>query len=115
MSLFGINVEQHGDGHVVVAVSGELDLAVTAKLESCLADLRLGAGDTLVVDLSRLEFLDSSGLRILVVTHHRAEQEGFRFVLMRGPQPVARIFELTRMDQQLEIVASRDELAALEG
>ena len=106
--------EAAGD-HTVVVVTGELDLAVAPKLEACLGDLDLGPGDTLVVDLSGLEFLDSSGLRVLVVAHHRAEQEGFRFVLVRGPDPVARIFELTGIDQQLEIVPSRDALAALEG
>ena len=106
---------ESANGHTVIALTGELDLAVAPKLESCLSDLALGAGDTLVIDLSELEFLDSSGLRVLVVAHQRAEQEGFRFVLVRGSDPVARIFELTRMDQQLEIVPSRDALAALEG
>jgi anti-sigma B factor antagonist len=114
MSQFGMTIEP-ADGHTVLSITGELDLAVAPKLEACLNDLELGPGDTLVIDLSGLEFLDSSGLRILVMAHHRAEQEGFRFVLVRGTDPVARIFELTRMDQQLEIVASRDELAALEG
>jgi anti-sigma B factor antagonist len=114
MRAFAIQIEQ-GDSHVVVAVTGELDLAVAGKLESCIAGLGIASGETLVVDLSQLDFLDSTGLRVLVMAHHRAEQEGWRFVLIRGPEPVARIFELTRMDQQLEIVPSREALAALEG
>lgn len=114
MSPFELSVERAGD-HVFVGVKGELDLAVASKLESCLIDLDPAPGTTLVVDLSELEFLDSSGLRVLVLTHHRSEQEGFRFVVIRGPDQVARIFELTRMDEQLEVLPSRDALAALEG
>jgi anti-sigma B factor antagonist len=114
MRPFGITVE-NGDGRVVVGVTGELDLAVAGKLESCLTSLGITGGQTLVIDLSELDFLDSTGLRVLVMARHRAEQEGWRLVLIRGPEPVARIFELTRMDQQLEIVSSRDALAALEG
>jgi anti-sigma B factor antagonist len=114
MRPFGITVEPAND-HVLVAVTGELDLAVAPKLETCLARLDVSPGGRLVVDLSDLDFLDSSGLRVLVMAHQRAEQEGFRLVLVRGPEAVARVFELTRMDEQLSIIPSRDALATSDG
>jgi anti-sigma B factor antagonist len=93
---------------MVLALSGELDVAVAAQLRTRLDELEVGRGDTLVIDMSDLDFIDSSGLRVLVVTHQRAHRDGFRMVLVQGSDAVRRILQLTRLDEQLEIVASRD-------
>jgi len=59
---------------------------------------------TLVVDLSKLTFLDSTGLRCIVTADERARAEGRRIVIVRGPDAVQRVFTITRLDDRLEMV-----------
>lgn len=107
---FGIAV-QNVNGRMVVAVTGELDLAVAGRLDSELEQLGVAPSGTLVIDLSGLEFMDSSGLRVLVRAHQRSEEQGFRLVLVRGPEPIQRVLNLTGVDEQFEIVSSIEALA----
>jgi anti-anti-sigma factor len=85
----------------VIALHGELDLAGAATLEAELEPLDAAA---LVVDLRGLTFMDSSGLRILVVHAQRAQDRGRRFALVPGAAQVMRVFEITRMRERLEFV-----------
>jgi anti-sigma B factor antagonist len=107
---FGIAV-QNVNGRLVVAVTGELDLAVAGRLDSEIEQLGVAPNGTLVIDLSRLEFMDSSGLRVLVRAHQRSQEQGFRVVLVQGPDPVQRVLTLTGVDEQFEIVPSIEALA----
>ena len=59
---------------------------------------------TVVLDLSKLTFLDSTGLRCIVTADERARDAGRRVVIVRGPDPVQRVFSITRLDERLEIV-----------
>jgi anti-anti-sigma factor len=96
----------------VIAATGELDLsgagALEAELERLTADPDLG---TVVLDLSGLEFMDSSGLRTIGLADMRAREAGRRFALVRGPETVHRVFEITRMSARLDFVDSLQELA----
>jgi anti-anti-sigma factor len=88
-----------------VSLRGELDLLSTAELEPELERLADEPGIGVVaLDLRELEFLDSSGLRLVVLTQRRLDEAGRRLVLVRGPQTVQRVFELTRMTERLEFV-----------
>ena len=57
-----------------------------------------------MVDLSKLSFLDSTGLRCIVTADERAREEGRRIVIVRGPDAVQRVFAITRLDERLEMV-----------
>ena len=57
-----------------------------------------------MVDLSKLTFLDSTGLRCIVTADERAREEGRRIVIVRGPDAVQRVFAITRLDDRLEMV-----------
>jgi anti-sigma B factor antagonist len=107
----GVKVETTNTS-VVVALSGEIDLAVAGQLTERLENIEPPPGGPLVIDLTGVDFIDSSGLRVLVLTNHRAQRDGFRLVLVRGPEAVSRVLQLTRLDEQLEIVDSRDAVAA---
>jgi anti-anti-sigma factor len=90
----------------VIAATGELDLSGAALLEAELerleAEPELG---TVVLDLRGLEFMDSSGLRLVVLADMRAREAGRRFALVRGAETVHRVFEITRMSERLDFVA----------
>jgi anti-anti-sigma factor len=88
-----------------VTLRGELDLLSTAELEPELERLADEPGiDVVALDLRELEFLDSSGLRLIVIAERSLRECGRRLVLVRGPQPVQRVFEITRMTERLEFV-----------
>jgi anti-sigma B factor antagonist len=109
VNLLQIEAHHHDDlAHVVL--TGELDLSTIEKVEQELARVE-GEGPTVVaLDLSRLTFLDSSGLRVIVSADQRARRENRRFVVVRGPQTVQRVFAITHLDQQLELVDDFAEL-----
>lgn len=110
MSRFGFESSQDGS-HVLVALQGELDLPATAELEPELDRVAGEPGlEVLTLDLRGLEFLDSSGLRLVVVVERRLRDAGRRLVLVRGPQPVQRVFEITRMTDRLEFVDTPEQV-----
>lgn len=97
---------------VVVALVGELDISSAPRVEKELGIVEAAAPATIVLDLSQLEFMDSTGLRIVVSGDARARQRGGRFVVVRGPEPVQRIFRITRLDDRLDLVGGLDEVGS---
>jgi anti-sigma B factor antagonist len=92
------------DGLVHVALVGELDLSTVAKVQEELRRIEVDSPATMVVDLSKLTFLDSTGLRCIVTADERAREEGRRIAIVRGPDAVQRVFAITRLDDRLEMV-----------
>jgi anti-sigma B factor antagonist len=92
---FDCAVEPERDG-VRIVLSGPLDMATAPILEARLAELRDAGHRRLIVDLRRLDFIDSTGLRLLLARDAEARQDGFSFALIAGPPRVQRLFELTR-------------------
>lgn len=94
----------------MIAVAGELDLASGPELEAELE--RIAGPDTrlLVIDLSGLDFMDSTGLSIIVRAHQRLGGEGCELGLVRGSPQVQRLLDLTGVAERLRIVDAPDEL-----
>jgi anti-sigma B factor antagonist len=103
-----IEVRREPD-RAVVCLHGELDLASAPLLQSEIENI---AGDdgALVLDLEDLQFIDSTGLRIILATHERSRERGQEFAVTRGPQQVQRLLSITRVGEHLHIVDSPDEL-----
>ena len=87
-----------------LVVSGELDLASAEQLDSQLKRIESSEPAMIVLDLRELEFMDSTGLRTVLAADARARERGGRLVVVRAPDEVNRVFQLTRMDQHLELV-----------
>jgi anti-anti-sigma factor len=100
-----------GNGLVQVVLRGELDLSTVEKVEEELARVEGDEIKVLVLDLSGLSFLDSTGLRLMVTAHQRAEKEGRRLVIVKGPETVHRVFTITKLDEKLEMVNDVSEVA----
>jgi anti-sigma B factor antagonist len=95
----------------VLAARGELDMAGAMTLDAAVERLAGEPGvEGIVLDLSGVSFMDSSGLRAVMVADRRASGEGLRFALVRGGEPVHRVFDITRMTERLKWVASAGEL-----
>jgi anti-anti-sigma factor len=100
---------ERAKGGLVVRVGGELDLASGDKLERELIKAEKKAPELLVIDMRELSFIDSSGLRLLLVAAQRARDEKRRLVVVQGSPEVNRILEITGADQQLELVSEPPE------
>ena len=103
MEILEVRTEDR-NGLVHVALLGELDLSTVAKVQEELRPVEADSPPTVVVDLSKLTFLDSTGLRCIVTADERAREEGRRVVIVRGPDPVQRVFTITRLEERLEMV-----------
>ena len=105
------NVETHdGTQAVVIGVTGELDLASSPALEQELERGAASKAEVVVVDLRNLEFMDSTGLSVLVRAHQRATENGQRFGVVKGPQQVQRLLSLTGVADRLTLADTPDEL-----
>lgn len=102
---------RHGDV-VVVTFGGELDISSAARVESELAQVEDGTPPVIVLDLSGLDFMDSTGLRLVVGADHRARARGARLAVVRGRDAVQRIFRITRLDDRLDMIGSVDDAVA---
>jgi len=101
------------DRIAVVALGGELDVAGAGALERELERISTDHDPRVVVlDLSGLDFMDSTGLRLVVLADQRAREGGRRLVLVRGNVSVQRVFAITRMEERLHFVDDATEVAA---
>lgn len=104
-------VEVHKDGEAaVVAVSGELDLASGPELEAELDQLSGPTTPLVIIDLRQLDFMDSTGLSILVRAHQRLAGEGCELGLVRGSQQVQRLLDLTGVAERLRVADTPEDL-----
>ena len=87
----------------VLKLQGELDVATAPALEASLASAFAGDPSSMVVDLSDLTFLDSTGIRVLVSAGRQAEDAGCSLVLLAPTAQVLRVLRLTGVDRLLAI------------
>src|SRR5256885_13299135 len=99
------NVTTNGST-VTVAFSGELDISRAEEVERELERIEADGPDLIVFDLRDLEFLDSTGLRLILGADSRGRREGRRVVIVPGPESVHRVFRITLLDNRLEFVDS---------
>jgi anti-sigma B factor antagonist len=81
----------------IVHVAGELDLGTAPELEKVLHGLERECA-RIVLDLSHLRFIDSTGLRLAVIEHHRATMDGFEFAIAGATGPVQEVLRVTGLD-----------------
>lgn len=98
-----ISTSTSGPHHVVTA-TGEIDLASAPHLQAALADA--GDAGSVVVDLSNVTFIDSTGLRVLISSHEAASQNGTNFSLIAVEGPVTRLLSITGVDGWLNVFDS---------
>ena len=101
LGSLALRSEREGDIHMIELI-GELDLDGAPRLEEELRRVEAGDATSIVVDLGRLDFIASTGIRLLVMASERCA-EG-RFALLRGPKQVHRVFEITDLADRLPFV-----------
>lgn len=99
--FFGVDVVQT-DGTAQVAVRGEVDVATAPRLWDAIDGVD---GDTreLVIDMSELTFMDSTGIRVLIRAHELLRSRGGRIVVRAPEAGVRKLLEVTSVDRVIEI------------
>ncbi len=81
----------------IISLEGRMDLANSMKAESMLNEI-LGEGvSRIILDLEKLEFMSSSGLRIIISVEKRLRERGGKLVLLNMSETVEKLFNLTRL------------------
>jgi anti-anti-sigma factor len=99
---FRIDERRRGDT-VVLTLHGELDMASVEQVNARLDELR-GAGEPVLLDLDALDFMDSSGLRLVLDAAEASDASSWPFSVTHGPEQVQRLFEATCVTERLPIV-----------
>ena len=108
-SHFRLEVRSEGRS-TVIAVRGELDLASSPALQEELDRVAASDSEMLIIDLRELDFMDSTGLSVLVRAHQRIEEQGRQLAMVKGPQQVQRLLSLTGVADRLTVVDTPEEL-----
>jgi anti-anti-sigma factor len=101
---------RHEQGVAVLHLEGELDLASAPVLQDEIDSAEVMASPKVVLELNDLQFLDSTGLRIIFSAHARAGERGQQFAVTRGSEQVQRLLAITGVGEHLRIVDSPREL-----
>ena len=95
-----------GEGVFVVSLRGDLDISTADEL---LPNLPAPGGDDdlrIVIDLSRIEFIDSSGLNALAVSARTVKADGGWIVVAEPPEHIARTLELVKLGDYVDVEES---------
>ena len=103
MTSLSLETREEG-GAVRIAVAGELDLSSALTFDEEVRRAEDRRPETLVLDLRRLRFMDSTGLRLIMSAQSRARKRGWRLAIVQGSDPIRRLFRLAGVHRRLDIV-----------
>lgn len=93
----------------MVALSGELDLASSPILEQQLDQVFSSQASLVILDLRQLDFMDSTGLSVLIKANQAAADTGRRLYLVKGPPQVQRLLSLTGVGERLSVLEAPED------
>ena len=107
-----INTEAIEDG-VMVRPVGEVDLSCAKMLRERLAEVQKDQPNRLIINLSEVPYMDSSGVATLVEAMQVSRRTGTKLVLCALQDKVRSIFEIARLDMVFSIVDSAEEASTV--
>ncbi len=109
-----LNTRSEAD-RTVLEVAGEVDVYTGPTLRDRISDLLDGGAHDLVVDLGRVDFIDSTGLGVLVGALNRARELGGSLQLICTQERVLKLLRITGLDQVFTVRSSLDDALAADG
>jgi anti-anti-sigma factor len=100
---FSVAMTRDGDT-VTIATAGELDLDNVERYREVIEAAETSDATRIVIDLSALDYIDSSGLAAVLVAGRRSDLAGQRLFVRAGHGEVRRLLELTALDQTLNLI-----------
>ena len=96
----------------VLAVAGEVDLATVPELERAIKGVLDAGSSNLVIDLSETTFMDSTGLRVLIMANREFSDGDRDLAILVRPGPISRLLDVSGMHELLRVVADTAELGS---
>ncbi len=97
-----LSIRSWRDGEIhTIALRGEVDIATAGHVEQELLRAEATDAAAIVLDLGELSFLDSSGIRVLVMAEARSRADSRRLALRRPPETVLRVLHLAGVAERL--------------
>ena len=96
------------DGYELLSVEGELDIATAPRMIAAINEAMAEMAAPLVVDLSEVVFMDSTGLALLMNARRRVMRLGQGFAIVCPGGPIARVFEIADMVDSLRVCPDRE-------
>jgi anti-anti-sigma factor len=114
---FEVTTAQLDDGVRVVAVRGELDLSTASELRGPLEKAVATSDGSLLIDLSQCEFIDSTGIALVVRAWQGLDRDadgggGGRLAICGANTQVRRVLEITGLELSISVHGTRDEALA---
>ena len=100
---FSVAVTRDADT-VTIATAGELDLQNVDRYREVIEEAEASDAARIVIDLSALDYIDSSGLAAVLVAGRRSDLDGHRLFVKAGHGEVRRLLELTALTQTLNLI-----------
>ncbi|WP_457572096.1 STAS domain-containing protein [Desulfovulcanus sp.] len=97
----------------IVTLQGELTLEIVEEVKAKIEEIFADDWEILVVNLTDINFLDSSGIGFLVATNNRAKQSGKKFYLLAPSKQVVKTLKLVNLLHFFDILDSEDELITI--
>lgn len=107
MSQLEVRRETEGDV-VIVSLIGEFDYAEMTMAQDEIRAAEAQQPSIVVLDLTGLEFMDSSAVRVILQTDSRAREQGRRLALITGTGPPHRVLSILGLTERLDVVPDRD-------
>ena len=101
--------EERKDGFLVLGLEGRLDAVSSKMFEEKVLALVDGGERRIVIDLSRLDYVSSAGLRVFLVASKRFTAAGGKVVLCSLQEPVKQVFDILGFYSIFSILNSKDE------
>ncbi len=115
----GVGAQEHlrvdarrTDERVVLHLTGELDLASSPIFERALEDAEVASAPLLVLDLDELKFVDSTGLRVILLAHDGSRARGQEFAITPGSPQVQRLLSITSVAEHMRVLSAPDDPAS---
>ncbi len=105
-TTLSVRTEKTPDGHVLV-LSGELDLASAGVLDTAIAELCTDGADRILLEMSALSFMDSTGLRSVLVGRELCEVNGCELLIGEVSTQVARLLDVSGVGEKLTFLSER--------
>jgi anti-anti-sigma factor len=87
-----------------ITLRGEWDLAMRAAADQAIREALADQPALVLLDLSQLSFIDSTGIQATVALAQRSAAQNTRLAIVRGPRAVQRVFEVCQLTEQLPFI-----------